>query len=355
MNEENPNFKILFQIGKVVKFAKYFLPFISIGIIYQFYEIIGINNLKGVATVIIVILLGFSLMMLDAFIDFEKHKSKPKQVLIIVFILILMATIVLIISCTFFDYPKSLNQIINSKSKQEQQVEPPIGEPTKNVISFQIAGSFYDDCKYPFVYPDSILNAKKSDLIVKAKIYSDSTYENFSKAPAWISGSGKNFNRGYFGFYVPFHITSNNIKKILSLNNKFRVRIKVDSIVPKYVNVGSSCAGDMDFHSSKDIVILSKEKSEYWQDVSFNKADFYTSEPNEQNSFEIYFKIKDPAKYTIQIEIPYTFNQKRYFESFKIPDFIAPLSYVTWVALMPDNQIAGLVSGKAKHIPLRKN
>lgn len=325
------SFKSLLQISKQVKFAKFFLVFITIGTIYQLYERLGLNSVFGVIVIIVAVLFAFCFMMIEAFINFDDHKSKAKKVFILIFISIILIIIILIGLSVFFNYPQSLDQILN---KQQRTGVEPIGEPTKNIISFQIGGEFYDDCKYPFVYPDSICTAKRTDVITKHKPYTDSLPQKFSKAPAWIlSGSG------YYGFYLPFHVISNNTKKILILDNKFRVKVKV-SIAPNYVNVGSSCAGDMDYHQSKDIVILSNEKSEYWKDIHFNKADFYTSEPNEQNSFEIYFKIKNPAIYSIEVEIPYSFNQKRYYETFKIPNLVVPESYTTWDGLMPDNQLS---------------
>lgn len=327
------NFKLLFQISQKVKFAKYFLVFVSIAIVYELYAKLGLNSTFGIIVTLVFFLFAFCFMMVEAFINFDKHKSTAKKNIILVGISIFLLILCFIASCIFFDYPQSLDQILNKQQKQTG-VEP-IGEPTKNIISFQIGGEFYDDCKYPFVYPDSICRAISVDSITKYKPYSDSLYEEFSKAPTWIlSGDG------YYGFYLPFHVISNNSKKLLILDNKFRVKVKVESIAPSYVNAGSTCAGDMDYHQSKDIVILSSEKSEYWKDIHFNKADFYTSEPNEQNSFEIYFKIKNPAIYSIVIEIPYFFNQKRYYESFKIPNLVVPKSYTTWEGLMPDNQLS---------------
>ena len=73
------SFKSLLQISKQVKFAKFFLVFITIGTIYQLYERLGLNSVFGVIVIIVAVLFAFCFMMIEAFINFDDHKSKAKK------------------------------------------------------------------------------------------------------------------------------------------------------------------------------------------------------------------------------------------------------------------------------------
>ena len=332
MTTKNTNdFGLLFKVAKTVKVGKFLLPLLSVAILYKIYSSIGINNVAGIIAIVISLLSAFCFYLLNAFISVEKETYKPKQILILAFSILLFAVMVLFFSCLFFDYPRNFKQFFGIESVE-------LGEPTKNVLSFQIDGIFYDDCHYPFIYPDTILRAKTIDTLTTTQKYSETEYETFPKAPAFIFDKPDNYDSGYDGFYLPLHISSNNVKKIVNIGQTFHVRIKSYKDQIDNLNAGQTCAGDVDFHEPNKIVILSTDKSEYFTDVTFKKADFYTSKPDEQNSFEFYFKIKDAGRYYIEIDVPYTFNGKRAFETFKVQPFIAPQNYYLWEGLVPDNE-----------------
>jgi hypothetical protein len=325
------NVDLLFKVAKTVKIAKFLLPLLSVAILYQIYSSIGINNVAGILAIVVALLSTFCFYQLNAFISVEKETYKPKQILILAFSAMLLVVMMLFFSCVFFDYPRNFKQFFGLETTE-------LGEPTKNVLSFQIDGIFYDDCHYPFIYPDTILRAKSIDTLTITKNYSETEYEMFAKAPATIYDKPDNYDSGFDGFYLPLHITSNNVKKIVNIGQTFRVRIKSSKDKIDSLNAGQTCAGDGDFHKPNKIIILSTDKPEYFTDVTFKKAPFYTSNPDEQNSFEFYFKIKDAGKYYIEIDVPYTFNGKRAFETFKVQPFIAPRSYYSWESTMNEKQ-----------------
>ncbi|MCU0393740.1 MAG: hypothetical protein MUE81_21720 [Thermoflexibacter sp.] len=329
--KNSDNFDLLFRVAKAVKIGKFLLPLLSVAILYQIYTSIGINNIVGILAIVVVVLATFCFYQLNAFMSVEKVTYKPKQRIILAFSALLLVVMVLFFSCVFFDYPRNFKQFFGLETVE-------LGEPTKNVLTFQIDNIFYDDCQYPFIYPDTILSAKNLDTLTITESYSENQYGMFAKAPAMIYDKPDNYDSGFDGFYLPLHITSNNVKKIVNIGQTFRVRIKSNKDNIDSLNAGQTCAGEGDFHEPNKIIILSTDKPEYFTDITFKKAPFYTSNPDEQNSFEFYFKIKDAGKYYIEIDVPYTFNGKRTFETFKVPPFIAPRSYYLWESTMNDKQ-----------------
>jgi hypothetical protein len=208
-----------------------------------------------------------------------------------------------------------------------------IKEPNAHIIGFQLDPSFFDECCYPYVLPNSVIEGETKETIITLKRrLSDEKGIHTIKAP-YLQDNQEDENDPKIKpiFAVPFHIVSNSIKKTVVIQNKFRVKIKVDPPV-EFANVNSTCAGDGLFIESKDVVVLSSKIKEYMKDVSFPNAQFYTGAPNELNSFSIPFDIQDAGVYHIEIEIPYTFDGKTEKAMFKVVDFSVPLKMYNWVS-----------------------
>jgi hypothetical protein len=208
-----------------------------------------------------------------------------------------------------------------------------IKEPNAHIIGFQLAPSFFDECCYPYVLPNSVIEGETKETIITLKRrLSDEKGIHTVKAP-YLQDNQEDENDPKIKpiFAVPFHIVSNSIKKTVVIQNKFKVKIKVDPPV-EFANVNSTCAGDGLFIESKDVVVLSSKNKEYTKDVSFPNAQFYTGAPNELNSFSIPFDIQDAGVYHIEIEIPYTFDGKTEKAVFKVVDFSVPLRINDWVS-----------------------
>jgi hypothetical protein len=217
-----------------------------------------------------------------------------------------------------------------------------IKEPNAHIIGFQLDSSFFDECSYPYVIPNSIFDGHQNDTIISLKRHlNDEKGVNAIKAP-YIKNNSEDEDKPDLVpiFAVPFHIVSNSIKKTVVIQNKFKVKIKVDPPVD-FVNVNSTCAGDGLFIESKDVVVLSSKNKEYTKDVTFPNAQFYTGSPNELNSFNIPFDIKDPGVYHIEIEIPYIFDGKIEKAVFKVVDLSVPLKFYdwTWTSEIEDDKV----------------
>jgi hypothetical protein len=205
-----------------------------------------------------------------------------------------------------------------------------VREPDKNIINFQFGDDFYDVCMYPSIFPDDVMKGVQKDTIVEIEVAPFHIQKLYAKGPAFIKEASEDGeNAGFYGFGLPFHILSNNLKKEVILSNKFKVNIKVDPPLD-FANLDWSCAGDGAFYDSQDTVILSSEKKNYSKDIVFPKAKFYTSKPDELNSFQVFFKAKNAGIYHVEIEIPFIFNNKNRTATFKIPDFVVPQKFHGW-------------------------
>jgi hypothetical protein len=208
-----------------------------------------------------------------------------------------------------------------------------IKEPQAHIVGFQLDRSFYDECSYPYVIPNSVIDgeSKDTEITLKRRL-NDEKGVNVIKAPYLQDNSEEGDKPEILPiFAVPFHLVSNSIKKTVIIQNKFKVKIKVDPPVD-FVNINSTCAGDGLFNESKDVIILSSKNKEYTKDISFPNAQFYTGAPNEFNSFVMPFDIQDPGFYHIEIEIPYTFDGKAEKAVFKMVDLSVPLKCHNWTS-----------------------
>jgi hypothetical protein len=215
-----------------------------------------------------------------------------------------------------------------------------IKEPNAHIIGFQLDSSFFDECAYPYVIPNSIFEGHQNDTLItlKGRVNDEDVR---AKAPYMTNNSEDDDKPDLVPiFAVPFHIISNSIKKTVIIQNKFKLKIKVGPPVD-FENVSSTCAGDGLFIESKEVVVLSSKIKEYTKDVTFPNAQFYTGSPNEFNSFIIPFDIKDPGVYHIEIEIPYTFDGKAEKSVFKVVDLSVPLKFRnwTWADEMEDDKV----------------
>jgi YARHG domain len=209
-----------------------------------------------------------------------------------------------------------------------------IKEPNAHIIGFQLDSSFFDECAYPYVIPNSVIDGEsKETMITLKRRLNDEKGIHLTKAPYMQDNTENGGNKPDILpiFAVPFHIVSNSIKKTVVIQNKFKLKIKVEPPVD-FANINSTCAGDGLFIESKEVVVLSSKNKEYTKDVTFPNAQFYTGSPNELNSFSIPFDIQDPGVYHIEIEIPYTFNGKTEKAMFKVVDFSVPLKCHNWTS-----------------------